>query len=93
MIARGRDPDVDYVVDKLVQIGVISEDGCSRLADFFRRVEALSDFSSPAPASLPRRGPELVRRPVEIPEAPESPGPGPEEPTAEREGRKRRGKA
>ena len=73
MISKLRDPDVEYVIDKLVHIGVVSEEGCKRLADFFRRVEALSDFSSPAPASpLPRRGPALVRRPVEVPEAPHS---------------------
>lgn len=48
MIARYRHPDVDYVIDKLIDLGVISEDGCSRLAEVFRGLEVLSGVSERA---------------------------------------------
>ena len=48
MISRYRNPDVDYVVDKLIEFGVIDEEGCSRLAQIFRDLEAIQGVAPEA---------------------------------------------
>lgn len=49
MIARRRDPDVDYVVDKLLEYGVLDEEGCRRLAKVFRALEAIAGVAGGSP--------------------------------------------
>ena len=76
----GLAPDVEYVVEKLIELGVISEEGCSRLAKVFRSLEALSGLGSGSTEASP-----LVKHQAQIPSARvEKPAPSEEAPRRRR---------